>query len=204
MRTDPACAETAIDACLEAVLAGTTPPSEMDPSIFRIETRVIGLLAIPTGSIVACDPDVGSTEAFSRLGPRGEFPVRLYIVHYKDGDQRIAAAALEFGAEIPDQWEQADVVSESTPGQAASWIEPAERLALIRQQYPSWQDDMYREMEKTSVPTWNWTMIPFPPDSAPAWRASRRGGGDGAYASYWGLCSGKITRLVTDFELVRG
>jgi hypothetical protein len=204
MRTYPPCDEAAIDPCLEAVLAGAAPPSEMDPSIFRIETRVVGLLGLPTGIIVACDPDVGSTEAFSRLAPRGEFPVRLYIVHYKDGDQRIAVAALEFSEEIPDQWEQADVVSGVDAGKSCFMDRTtAERLALIRQQDPSWQDDMYREMEKTSVPTWSWAMVPIPPDSARSLACFSSGWGDGAYASYWGLRAGKVTRLVTDFELVR-
>jgi hypothetical protein len=204
MQTYPPCDEAAIDPFLEAVLAGAAPPSETDPSIFRIETCVIGLLGIPTGNIVAGDPDVGSTEAFSRLAPRGAFPVRLYIVHYKDGDQRIAAAALEFGEEIPDQWEQADVVSGVDAGTSCFMDRTtAERLALIRQQDPRWQDEMYREMEKTSVPTWSWAMVPIPPDSAPSLACFSSGWGDGAYVSYWGLRGGNVTRLVTDFELVR-
>ena len=79
----------------------------------------------------------------------------------------------------------------------------AERLALIRQQDPRLQDEMYREMERTSVPTWSWAMVPIPPDSAPGLACFSSGWGDGAYASYWGLRAGKVTRLVTDFELVR-
>jgi Protein of unknown function (DUF4241) len=196
--------EGAIDPCLKAILAGVSPPSDMDPSILRIESRVIGSLAIPTGSIVACDPYYLRTDAFSRLAPRGEFPVRLYIAHYH-GDQRIAAAALEFGEGIPDQWEQADVVSGVDAGTSCFTDRTtAERLALICQQETSWQDDiMTREMAETDVlGTCSYAMIRVPPDSAPSLACFSSGWGDGAYASYWGLRGGEITRLVTDFGLV--
>ena len=83
--------EGAIDPCLKAILAGVSPPSDMDPSILRIESRVIGSLAIPTGSIVACDPYHLRTHPFSRLAPRGEFPVRLYLYCNSFWDVRACA-----------------------------------------------------------------------------------------------------------------
>ena len=80
----------------------------------------------------------------------------------------------------------------------------AERLALICQQDPSWQDDiLYHEMERTYVSTRSYAMIPIPPDSAPSLACFSSGWGDGVYASYWGLRGDEITRLVTDFGLVR-
>ena len=62
---------------------------------------------------------------------------------------------------------------------------------------------IYREMERTYVSTRSYAMFPIPPDSAPSLACFSSGWEDSAYSSYWGLRCGRITRLVTDFGLVR-
>jgi hypothetical protein len=109
-----------IDPRLEAALAGDRIPV-FPNGVTGVESYELGVLAVPTGKLIACDPFIGRRNAFSQQSPKGHFPVQLLIAHYEGPDERIAAATVRFSTGIPDRWEMAVL-----PGQDLSTLGPDE------------------------------------------------------------------------------
>jgi Protein of unknown function (DUF4241) len=204
-----------IDPRLEAALAGGRVPVFPD-RVTRVESYELGVLAVPTGRLVACDPFTGGRSAFSQQSPKGHFPVHLLIAHYEGPDERIAAATLRFSTGIPDQWEMA-----VSPGQDPSTLGPdeffgygvdsgtgsfmdseaADRLDVRMSQVESYADTIIERMETTYKHTRSWALIDLDDDGGLEVALFSSGLGDGMYASYWGWSKGELVCLVTDFGL---
>lgn len=68
-----------------------------------------GILNLPSGQVVACDPFVfPGTTPFVKKVPSGNYPVILNIVYYvDDGDERIGATMIQIKQSRPVRWEMA-------------------------------------------------------------------------------------------------
>jgi hypothetical protein len=204
-----------IDPRLEAALAGDRVPIFPD-GVTRLESYELGVLAVPTGKLIACDPFIGGRSAFSQRSPTGQFRVQLLIAHYDGPDERIAAATVRFLTGLPDRWEMAVL-----PGQDPSILGPdeffgfgvdsgtgsfmdseaADRLYVRMGQDQSYADTIMERMDASYKHTRSWALIDLDDDGRLDVALFASGLGDGMYASYWGWSKGKLACLVTDFGL---
>jgi hypothetical protein len=75
--------------------------------IANLKRHNIGELIVPTGNIVACDPDVSpETPAFTLQLAPGRYPLILNVATF-DADQRVAYAALKIAEGKLHHWEMA-------------------------------------------------------------------------------------------------
>jgi len=71
----------------------------------KIELVNIGLLNVPTGQIVVCDPLVNPGAApLTRKIPTGKYPVKIYVAKTEKYGDRYAIAKLEIKADKADKW----------------------------------------------------------------------------------------------------
>jgi hypothetical protein len=189
-----------------------------DGQAFRAEhpTRVrihrAGDLILPSGRIVACDPLVmPGTRAFAREVVPGRYPVLLSVAQL-EGDQRVAAAAVEFavsGATAAERWDLALL-----PGQDPTTLGPrqffgygvdagtgcfmdAQVAATLDAGEPCGLD---AALQASYVPTFSWANVALGDGSVVAFSS---GWGDGSYASYWGFDgAGRVVALATDFAVL--
>ncbi len=79
-----------------------------------IHTRSPGMLNLPTGKLVACDPIVHPTsEAFDVTLPKGDYPVHVVIAELRD-EARIAYATIHVKPDAARSWKVATVPGEDT------------------------------------------------------------------------------------------
>lgn len=214
-----------LDSRLEAALAGHPDPV-LPKGVIRVESYEMGVLAVPTGKLIARDPFIGRTPAFSQQSPRGHFPVQLLIAHYGGRDdllgpsgwphERVAAATLRFSASRPDRWEMAALPGEDPltlgPEEFFGYgvdsgtgcfmdSEAADRLEFRMAQDQSYVDAVVERMAETYKHTRMWALIDLDEDGGLDVALFSSGWGDGSYASYWGWSKGELVCLVTDFGL---
>ena len=76
--------------------------------VVAVDVVPIGHLQMTSGRAVACDPLVlVGAKAFVRPVPAGTYEVTLFIARFSSGDERVAAATLTFGNDLPTRWEHA-------------------------------------------------------------------------------------------------
>jgi hypothetical protein len=206
-----------LDPSLESALVGGCP-GELPWQAVRVEEREIGILAVPSGRIVACDPFLlWKPVALALETPTGSFPVRLFIIHYEDGDQRIAAARLEFTGGAPDRWEMAVMHGQDVSTLEADHIfgyavdsgtgsfmdlKAAKQLETHMGADQHYFEEVIEQMDQTYVHTRSWAMIDVGNADGLNAAVFSSGVGDGFYASYWGWSGGRLMCLVTDFGLL--
>jgi hypothetical protein len=168
-----------------------------------MEVQTIGYLA-HAGTIVACDPLLGDGEPFARQVPPGVHPVEALIVRERN-DERVALARVVFSTAVPVTFELAtrgdEDVRALAPGQQFGYgvdtgtgcfavpgaVEACDADALIA------HFDDHRRI------TWSWG-VALPAQGGHGLVAFSSGGGDGSYASYFGLAADRTpVCLITDF-----
>jgi hypothetical protein len=190
---------------------------------FRIECRVVGDLAVPTGSIVACDPFTWpGWQPFLRQVPPGTYPVVLSIgdsvksTPKKPEPRRIAFARLQIGTGTPIRWELATL-----PGQELEALKPGksfgyptdscmgcfmdskagERLAEMMDDDPdNYATDLGEGLISADYAVGRWGNFQVDSETGlnvvffdSAW-------GDGSYSSYWGFDDAdEVVCLMTNF-----
>jgi len=71
----------------------------------EVQLLDIGLLNVPTGQLVVCDPLVlPDAMPLSKTVKPGKYPVKIYIAKTKDSGDRYAVAKLEFHSTKADKW----------------------------------------------------------------------------------------------------
>ena len=204
---------------LASALAGETP-SDWPEGVLRVQHRELGVLAVPTGRLVACDPLVDIMPAFTRRAPAGRFPVQLLIAHLEGPDERVAAAVLRFSEAVPDRWEAA-----FTPGQDPSTLGPDEffgygvdsgtggfldaaaaeaidQLASDEEAFVELITTLQERLAAADRATWSWVLLDLDGDGTAELAVFSSGWGDGAYASYWGWSGDELACLATDFRVL--
>jgi hypothetical protein len=181
--------------------------------------RHVGDVALTSGNIVACDPLVFFHEAapFTVSVPAGNYPVRLGVAKFSNGDERIAFAQVQFSLAEASNWQMAVLANEDLaklgpneifgyPVDAGTGCFMDETgAALLRQRMAEEEycETFIDEMEKTYVETWSCANVRLSPSEVENCIAFSSGWGDGAYASYFGYSQlGEIVCLITDFDLL--
>lgn len=190
-----------------------------------IESRQVATLKISSGEIVACDPLVfPETSAFKRRVPKGDFPVVVSLATLPDGDERVAAARIEFVTGSVSKWEPALLPAQDpaklTEGEnfgygvdagTGCFMDLQTALVFIEREkemssspeFGSYYDDVLSDpLEENSRSSWTW-LNHCPADDDRNVVMFSSGWGDGVYSSYWGLDGeGEVVCLLTEFDVV--
>jgi len=175
----------------------------------------IGKIRIESGRVIAADPAfVFDAKPFAASFPTGEFPVQLAIAKFKT-DERIAFSRILFSPAHISKWELAlhpgqeplglyDTSYYGYPVDAGlgMFIDSIENTTLGRmtEDHKNWEDIFITQMDKHSHRNWDYLLFDREFHSFAAFSS---GWGDGRYGSYVSYDStGKICRLLTDFQLV--
>lgn len=193
-----------------------------------MERRRLGRLAMPTGSLVACDPMYGlETEPFEVTLECGKYPVILFAAQLRD-ETLPAYAMLKVGEKEPTDWEIATVVGE-TPEEAnesggypvedeglGSFMDAGTAKALMDYTHAVMPDDddyrraMRRQVFRRGNDGYSWANIHLQRDANISYAphslnviAFDAGFGDGLYTTYIGRDDeGDIQQIVTDFDVL--
>lgn len=190
----------------------------------------IGMVNLPTGRIVVCDPlVVPETAAFVRTVTPGQYPATLHYADEGEFGQRVAIATLTFSNEPAVRYEMAlrpgsdlseldepgayfgfpvdaglgGFMDEATASYYLAWID---QFVRDRPNGNIYDDHFAGEFAKTAAPGTrggDWINYAFPerPDLNLTMFSS--GYGDGVYPAYWGVNNqGAIVCLVIDFNVV--
>lgn len=178
-----------------------------------------GLLALPSGRVVAADPFVGMDRpAFTREVPKGSFPVSLAILEGSMSEGRIALARVAFSPAPVISWDMAVV-----PGQDVATLKPDEFFgypvdagtgcftdagtALAAHKHmtadedwsQTWIDEGDRMARGEPPPRFHLN-VPEGPGNIVMFDS---GWGDGLYPSWFGLdAAGNVAVLITDFQVI--
>jgi len=189
------------------------------------EIKKIGLLHVPTGNIVACDPLVEpESEPITQKFPTGTFPVYLY---YTKDDNAIAFAELRFSEAAVAKWQMA-LVDDQDPkeleeneifgyavdsslgcfmdveGQKTMLKHEMELMESMGDKFTSYYDNYMDNLffGNDAVDEYYCNVKPYDknPNNVIVFQS---GFGDGFYGSYIGFAKdGSIAKLVTDFNIV--
>jgi len=172
----------------------------------------LGNLKVPSGRLIACDPQLLDGEPFEEAVPGGEYPVEVAIVRV-DGEERIAFARIKLSEADAVKWEMALVA-----GQDPAALEDGEvygygvdtamgsfmdEEAFVEMLARSDEDDeLYVQTLVDSMEDTRDCGLLNDGKASVALFSS--GYGDGTYASYWGMdVNGRRATLTTDFRVVR-
>jgi hypothetical protein len=185
--------------------------------VVTVEQHELGMLNLPSGEIIACDPFICGVEPFEVRVKPGRYPVFIGTAQRDLGDEVdsiVAYALLRFNDEIPVQWQIAtwlgdDLSSEGEifgygvdmatgcfmDGTAVQVLEAEFSANGIN--YMSYLDN---QLEKNGR---MWADVTLDQATDLNVILFTSGFGDGVYASYWGYtANGQIACLVTDFGVL--
>ena len=178
----------------------------------KLSKKDIGLLSLPTGKIVACDPIVcGQLTEFRRTVHPGSYPVSVYIARIDGFDTRVALASLRFSDKKPVKWEMAlkegQNIEELEDGYIFGYAVDAGTGGFMDKAAADKIDetdiDMFDMLDDT---LFNDDHKPYGIVSVTGENdvaAFLSGYGDGYYASYFGIDEdGNLCILVTDFDIL--
>lgn len=194
-----------------------------------IEIIDIGLLNVPSGKIVVCDPLVCSeAPALTKTVEPGKYPIKIYVAKTQDSGDRYAIAKLEFNSGRAEKWVMALREGENPNDltdkfdffgfpvdaglggffdfQAGIEYQKFERDFLSAHPNANLYDDFFAAEFKKNAKDQNdpndvgdWINFKLP-NSELNITMFQSGYGDGMYPAYWGIDkSGKIVSLVIDF-----
>lgn len=189
---------------------------ELEDGSVTFHNHNIGNLVTTSGQIVACDPVVfPETSPFTTKIPPGHYPVILSVANIAD-DQRVAYAKIQVSEKETVRWEMALVPSQEASsleedeifgygvdsGTGCFMDQEAAKILIQRLDEEEFSDFLMEEMHKTYRHTWDFANVILDPKTGLNLISFKSGWGDGMYASYFGYdAEGKVTNLVTDFEL---
>lgn len=198
----------------------------------QIEQIDIGLLNVPTGQIVVCDPlAYPDWPPLTKTVPPGKYPIKIYVAKTEESGDRYAIVKLEFSPKKADKWVLAVKDNEDTSileGNGDFFGFPVdaglggffdlragnEYNALLDKHYEEHPDgniylDLFETEFKKNAHDQNDPMdiggwINFTlPNSNLNITMFHSGYGDGLYPAYWGMTKdNEIVSLVIDFHVL--
>lgn len=177
-----------------------------DPYCGEFTTELVraGMLAVPSGRIVACDPFVFyDMEPFQLEVKPGTYPVDLHLVHFSPDHTRVAFAILSFSESRPVRWTMA-----VWPGQDPSVLKENEIFGYgVDSGTGCFMDKAAAKLWETKMEYFDYLSDPWAEVSLDESGLNiilfHSGWGDGGYASYWGWDDqDRVVCLVTDFGVL--
>lgn len=166
-----------------------------------MECREAGALVLPTGRVVACDPQVDLTAIplETRVDP-GEYPAFLALAQ-----SDVALVMIQFNEGRPDRW----VASSERCGvdSATACLMDAKlcRMLLRQAEAGKWERSWKRIEDSMAENNGSWANICLHQASGANMLVFRTYGGDGRFATYWGYSAkGKLICSITDMFLENG
>lgn len=178
-----------------------------------------GLLTLPSGRIVACDPFVGPERpAFLITVPRGSYPLRFaYPMVHGEAGGRVAFARLDISKQPVVRWQMALIAGQDVtklkgdeffgyPVDAGTGcFADADTMATLLQLMTADAELSQGWISEGEVAGkakgMNWYLDKLYGSGNILMFES--GWGDGAYASYFGYdAQGKVAALLTDFQVI--
>jgi hypothetical protein len=205
---------------LENETVGGTPIKMVD----------MGLLIVPTGNIVVCDPlAIPDFAPLNRKIPKGEYPVKIYLADFGNNHLRVTLAQLEIAPGRAERWvlavrdgedvtklkDKADYFGFPVDaGMGCFWDEKTRDafVKLDNELYRTNRKGIYElyledEFKKSSIDgedMGNWATYTVPGTKLNATMFSS-GWGDGHYPAYWGFDKdNNLVSLVIDFIVLLG
>ena len=187
--------------------------------VVTLEQRELGLLNLPSGQIIACDPFIGGVEPFEVTVNAGRYPVFIGTAQRDlgdDGDSIVAYALLRFSDEIPVQWQIAtwpgDDMALIPEGQiigygvdmATGCFMDSDAAQVLEAEFSANGVNYMRYLDNQLEKNGRiWADVTLNQTSGLNVILFTSGFGDGVYASYWGYTAdGQIACLVTDFGVL--
>lgn len=187
---------------------------EQDGHSLNFSVATIGLLSLPSGRIVACDPLTAShPQPFVQTVLPGRYGVDLSLVRLENGPERVAMARIKFTSRPPAVW-----VMALRKGQDPATLSPggyfgyrsdsgtgafmdADAVPLADFAGLEEIDALLQQLTENYKPHRYWMEHPL--DRRLNVVLFSSGQGAGTYASYFGIDdAGDICTLVTDFQLL--
>ncbi|WP_295671684.1 DUF4241 domain-containing protein [uncultured Mucilaginibacter sp.] len=190
----------------------------------------MGLLNVPTGSVVVCDPlTMPDWPPLNRKIPKGNYPVKIYLADFGNGHLRVTLAHLEIAPGRAERWALAVRDGEDvTPlkneadyfgfpvdaGIGCFWDEKT-RDAFVKLDkklyetqgegvYDLYLTDEFRKSATYPDDIGSWATYTIPGTQLNVTMFSS-GWGDGRYPAYWGIDKdNKLVSLVIDFIILLG
>lgn len=176
-----------------------------------------GVLVLPSGRLVGSDAFLLNEVPYTLDVPAGRHPVAILRSDFDDGDRRVAAAMVRFGATDPVRWELALV-----PGQDPADLGPdeifgygvdsgtgaftsPEAAALVEDatRYTAFSDALIAAMPGKAVTDPMTATVETDATTHANVVAFTSGFGDGSYPSYAGFDrDGKVVVVLTDFGIL--
>jgi hypothetical protein len=176
-----------------------------------LRTISVGVLLLPSGRLIACDPiaPVGEPPFAVRLQP-GRYSVTLHAVE-QDNHQSSAFALVRISGKPTVRWEPATREGSDTESTysvdsgTGCFMDPVAAAVLDRKMSKNefFYERIINEMADSNPPGWRWTNLMISRKNPANLIAFTTGAGDGTYPSYWGRAEdGTITCLLNDFLLL--
>lgn len=172
-----------------------------------VRREELGVLSLPSGQVLACDPTYEDFElpAFAREVRPGRYPVVLTRVGGGEaGGGTVAAAALIFRDEAPARWELALLPDQRLAdlrfGELYGYGVDGKTGCFVDLKHAKIFGASHHARLREAHERAGYGAFVYALRGEPAVAVFPSGGGDGVYASYWGLDrKGEPVCLVTDF-----
>ena len=174
----------------------------MGDRVVEMSSCDAGVLVLPAGHIVACDPQFDLVQsAFAQPVEPGEYPVFLAI-EYHD----VALVMVQFREGQPDHWATLAPARFGVDSATGCLMDRKVARTLLRRSDAGKWDRSWKRIEDSFADNDGlWANVCMHRESGANIVAFRTWGGDGTFATYWGYAAnGELLCSVTDMFLEFG